>query len=154
DREKAGSLEIIPLEFGVVWKQKVDIRMNIGSPSSGSHPGIDFASGEEIELGSSLRNTLWLEPVRRLPVGYAAHSFGKACHGLLVETVLVCEQTSRPNRRGGQPVLHANPLASQVSGRTDARAFVNIDIGMAEHPFNKNGNGRIAERFVLQIGDI
>src|SRR5262249_13989411 len=67
DREKAGSLEIIPLEFGVVWKQKVDIRMNIGSPSSGSHPGIDFASGEEIELGSSLRNTLYLEPVRRLP---------------------------------------------------------------------------------------
>ena len=111
-------------------------------------------AASEIELGSALRNTLQLEPGRRLPIADAAHAFGNPCDGFLVETVLVFEETSRPNGGGGQPVLHADALAVQISGRTDARVFIYIDIRMAEHPFDENGYRRIAEGFVLQIGDV
>src|SRR5262245_30777285 len=111
DREKTGSLEIVPVDLGVVRKQKVDIPMNIGRPSFRSHASIDFAGGEEVELGSALRTTLQPEPVRRLPVAYAAHSFGKPGHGFLVETVLVFEQAPCPDRCRRQPVLYPDAFA-------------------------------------------
>jgi hypothetical protein len=50
--------------------------------------------------------------------------------------------------------LHTDALAVQISGRTDACVLIYIDIRMAEHPFDENGYRRVAEGFVLQIGDI
>ena len=66
DRKEARALEIIPFQVSVVRKQEVDIRVNVGRPGSRSDTGIDLAGGEEIELGSALRNTLQLEPSRSL----------------------------------------------------------------------------------------
>ena len=55
---KTQCVEIVPFQLGIVRKQEADIRMNVGRPGFGGDAGIDLTGGEEIELGSALRNAL------------------------------------------------------------------------------------------------
>ena len=45
--------------------------------------------------------------------------------------------------------FRGDTLAVQVGGRTDAGVLVNINIRVAEHALDENGNGGIAEGLVM-----
>src|ERR1043165_3331178 len=76
DWEEAGSLEIITLQFGVIWEQEIDFRVSARSPCSCCYARIDFPRAQQIVLTHAVRN-LQVEPLRRSPV---TDAFGLLCH--------------------------------------------------------------------------
>ena len=45
-------------------------------------------------------------------------------------------------------------LPFRSAGETDAGAFVDVDVRMAKPPLDENRNRRVAERFIVQVGDV
>ena len=154
DREKTGALEIIAFQRGVVGKKEVDFGVNVRRPGSRGDRRVDNAVRQQVKLFLLFRNNLYFQPGGRLPIADAGYAIGYPGHRFRIEAVFVFEQSSGPNGGGRQPVLHADALAVQIARRTDTGALVDIDIRVAKHPFDENGNRRVAKRFIVQVGDV
>ena len=116
--------------------------------------GINVAPRQQVELLGLERRVDKPEPSRRLPV---RDSHRLPCHpfdGGKIDAVIVLQHALGPQRRAGDPRLHANALSVEVARLANSGVLVDVDVGVTEHSLDENRNGREAELLERKVGDV